>query len=84
MLKESKVLLKITLFFLALFLFKNHLFPLKHNPFYIPGEDPNELLDLFISDQTSKELAEKYNQKMRELKNTSTFQSIWLDPKLIQ
>lgn len=36
----------------------NHVFPLKHNPFYIPGEDPAEVLDLFISDQTSKELAE--------------------------
>jgi len=39
---------------------------------------------MFSKKTTSKELAEKYNQKMRELKNTSTFQSIWLDPKLIQ
>jgi polar amino acid transport system substrate-binding protein len=39
---------------------------------------------MFSKKTTSKQLVEKYNQKMRDLKNTSIFQSIWLDPQLIQ
>ena len=39
---------------------------------------------MFSKKTTSKKLVEKYNQTMRELKHTSVFQSIWLDPNFIQ
>lgn len=36
----------------------NNVFPLSNNPYYNPGEENDEVLDLFISEQTSKELSE--------------------------
>ncbi len=39
---------------------------------------------MFSKKSTSKKLVEKYNQKMRELKNTSALHSIWIDPEFIK
>lgn len=39
---------------------------------------------MFSKKTTSKEIVEKYNQKMRELRDSSSYQSIWIDPQFIQ
>lgn len=39
---------------------------------------------MFSIKTTSKKVVDKYNNKLRELKNTELFQSIWLNPELIQ
>lgn len=39
---------------------------------------------MFSKKSVSKDLVEKFNKRMRELKNTPLFQSIWMNPELIK